>query len=207
MIHDALNLDGKVETLKSYYANWAENYDRDVAEEAYTGPRFSSTLFRAVRSRLTFAKPWKFMDAGCGTGLVGVELAHLGYEAIDGFDLSADMVQIAQKLSLYKTLKSNIDLTQPITEFPNKAYHVTFCTGVFTLAHVPPSAMQQLIDLTVKDGIIITSTRTSYYEEYGWESAVNDFIAQNQIKLIGKIWNAPYTKDGNAHYWAHQVLQ
>ncbi len=54
----------------------------------------------------------KILDAGCGTGLVGIALKQKGYESVDGFDLSEEMIKVAAATGVYKSLNSGIDMTK-----------------------------------------------------------------------------------------------
>ncbi len=206
-IHNALNLDGNPETLKRYYADWAARYDADVADEMYAGPQVMVDLLNAVLSKgAADSAEIKIIDAGCGTGLVGKLLHDQGLHHIDGFDLSSDMVKQAAQLNIYKNLIGNVDLNQPLTQYAPSSYDVVMCCGVFTLGHVPPEAMAQLLYLCKSGGLIITSTRTAYYDASDYQQVTDQLIQDGQVELLQLLRDAPYTTDGNSHYWAYRKI-
>ena len=83
-------------------------YDQDMLDWKYSGPKEAVEVFKKHAEN----KNIKIFDAGCGTGLVGVELKKFGYKYYDGADLSQSLLDLIPQ-SLYQKL-SNIDLNQKI---------------------------------------------------------------------------------------------
>ena len=90
-IDAALHLDGDPQNVKQFYADWAQKYNQDVNSAEYSGPVIAAKLLNQHLSE----KKARILDAGCGTGLVGVELQRLDYIHVDGFDLSLEMAELA----------------------------------------------------------------------------------------------------------------
>jgi len=208
-VQSALDLDSDADSIKSYYAKWAESYDEDL-DGYYTAPRMmtgllceclddQATNLRAERSEL------EIMDTGCGTGLVGEMLDQSGFRRIDGTDISQEMVDKAKKLDVYRSLHGGIDVNKaPRPEWIDAYDLVTSC-GVFTLGHVPPKALHQLIKMTRPGGLIVASTRTTYYDETDYQQVSDDLLASGKANLVKQLRDAPYTMDEDAHYWVYQV--
>lgn len=229
-IAQALKLDGSAEALKTYYRQWAESYNHDLQGD-YIGASVLCDFFRdsvfahaqgdrnAVMDAATLdaATPdaptladLKIADMGCGTGLVGQVLWEQGARIIDGMDLSPDMVEQARQLTkgghrVYRSLYGDVDLNQPIPAEWRQSYDVTLCCGVFTLGHVHPKALYQLLNMTRSGGVVVLSTRTSYYESSGYQAVNDEVVNDGTAHLLACLKDAPYTKDSDAHYWAYQV--
>jgi len=80
-VKHAHNLDGDTTRLKTYYQSWADRYDADVGNERYSAPAYIADLLNHLPSNDdTMVDPENpeiaILDAGCGTGLVGKELAN-----------------------------------------------------------------------------------------------------------------------------------
>ncbi len=206
-IKEAHRLSGDADKLRDYYDVWAAAYDTDVSNEKYIGPKFISEFYDRIRQHHgdQTRSEAKVMDAGCGTGLVGAILYKMGYRQIDGFDLSDKMVEVADQLGCYSELKGSIDLTRKMEDYEDNAYDGTLSCGVFTLGHVPPEAMEELIRITRPGGFVVVSTRKSYYDSTNFQEAVDKLQAENKIKLTEAVMDGPYIDEEGAHYWACQV--
>ena len=135
--------------VMNYYDEWGlENkYDQDMAEWNYTGPKETVEVFKKYSKN----KNAKIYDAGCGTGLVGVELKKFGYHYFDGADLSQKLLDLVPK-NLYQNL-SKIDLNKNININDNN-YDAVMCVGTFTFGHVKPPALDEFIRITKNQGLI-----------------------------------------------------
>ena len=64
-------MEGGPETCRDIYADWANDYDRDTLDGmGYVGP---SLVAEALAERISSGA--RILDAGCGTGLAGEQLA------------------------------------------------------------------------------------------------------------------------------------
>lgn len=209
-IHDALTLDQNPEKLIRHYSQWAEDYDHDVCQEGYVAPNFLADYLNSINSHIDLPLPapqdLRILDAGCGTGLVGIALKQRGYARIDGFDLSETMIGFARETGAYDTLHGGCDLNRPISQIEQDTYDVTLCCGVFTTGHVAPSALCELIRVTRPLGFIIVSTRKSYYESTPFQSTIAELERGGLIKQLDCVWEGPYLAEEAAHYWLIQAL-
>ena len=206
LIHNAINLDGSIEKINKFYDDWAETYEVDLGE-AYIAPKFIvNYLLEVLKSAQIPLDSLKIMDAGCGTGLIGKLLYEEGVRHIDGFDLSPEMVAVAARLNIYGTLRGEVDLSQALDDYPPNMYDVVICGGVFTFGHVPPQGLEQLVYLCRAGGIVILSTRTTYYDATDFQALSDQLIEAGRIELLQVIRDAPYTSDGYAHYWIYRCL-
>lgn len=196
-IDAALHLDGDPGKVKQFYAEWAKSYDRDVGDARYNGPEIAARLLQQYLED----EAAQLLDAGCGTGQVGRELHALGYRVIDGFDLSAEMAELADATGVYRRVVGDIDMMRALDDFPHSEYDALLSIGVFTLGHVPPEALDVLVQMLRAGGLLLISTRTHYYDQTDFQQQVDAMLAQGLMKQLQVIWDAPYNHDGDAHYW------
>ena len=71
--------------VMDFYDEWGldNKYDKDMVEWNYTGPKETVEVFKKHQKE----KDINIYDAGCGTGLVGVELKKYGFTNFFGADL------------------------------------------------------------------------------------------------------------------------
>lgn len=206
-IHVSHALSGNVDALQEHYADWATNYDRDVADNGYVGAvQTAELLDRYVRRWDSLPEPGevRVLDAGCGTGLVGQELKDRGFAKVDGFDISAEMVEEAARTGAYNKLLENCDVTERIEELASDAYDAAVSAGVFTLGHVPPTAMNEMARLVRTDGIIVVGTRKSYVEKTNFADYCKTFSKEGKIEVVDVV-KAPYIEEEPGEYWVFRA--
>lgn len=199
-IDAALHLDGDPQNVKQFYEDWARNYNLDTTSSDYTGPAISAKLL----SQYLPAKDSMLLDAGCGTGLVGIELKALGYDRVDGFDLSDSMAEQAIATGAYQQVLGGIDMMRAAENYADANYAAILSVGVFTLGHVPPEALIVLLQLASPGGLLLISTRTHYYDQTNFQLVMDDLVDSGQLELLQVIRDAPYNNDGDGHYWVMQ---
>jgi SAM-dependent methyltransferase len=79
------------------YGEWAETYEATVAA-GLDGP-----ILERVAS-IEFEKIYEAADLACGTGRTGEWLRTKGVEAIDGVDITPEMLAIAERKNIYRRL-------------------------------------------------------------------------------------------------------
>ena len=152
----------KLKTTKEvmkYYDEWGvkNKYDKDMVDWNYTGPKETVEVFKKYAKN----KDVKIFDAGCGTGLVGLELRKFGYLNIDGADLSQKLLDLVPKCS-YRSLEQ-IDLNKSLNK-QNDIYDAVMCVGTFTFGHVKPPALDEFIRITKNKGLICFTINEGIYK-------------------------------------------
>lgn len=196
-IDAALHLDGDPENVRQFYEEWARTYNLDTTDSDYTGPAVSARLLQQYLPDTDS----QLLDAGCGTGLVGLELQKLGFERIDGFDLSEAMAELARNTGSYQTVLGGIDMMKAADSYPAQHYDAILSVGVFTLGHVPPQALLVLADMVRPGGILVISTRTHYYDQTDFQQVVDTELGSGNLTQLQLLRDAPYNQDGDGHYW------
>ena len=191
------------EEIMKYYDQWGTNnkYDKDMIEWDYTGPKETVDTFKKYANN----KEIKIYDAGCGTGLVGVELKKNGYTNFDGVDLSEKLLDLVPN-GLYKNL-SKADLNKPLNISDNK-YDAILCVGTFTFGHVKPQALDEFIRIIKNKGLICFTINEGIYEEYGFYKKINELI-EKKLWIKKEFFKSNYisSKDVNAWLGLYEVIK
>ncbi|MCR9128989.1 MAG: class I SAM-dependent methyltransferase [Alphaproteobacteria bacterium] len=170
------NLSGKPEECVDAYKDWAKTYDQDtVGGMNYVGPKISAKRLAAL-----VGPDARILDAGCGTGLAGVELAELGFKTIDGMDISPDMLGEARKKGPYRELQVE-DMTKPLS-YETDAYDAVVCVGTFTHAHVGPKGFNELIRVTKPGGPIVATVHEDVWPD-GYEDHFRALEADGRARV------------------------
>ena len=93
----------------------------------------------------------RIMDAGAGTGQIGVELKNLGYVDIDALDISQEMLNVAKEKNAYRKLICAPLSDQRTPGVETDEYDALVCCGTLVLAHVRPAAFDEMIRM-VRNG-------------------------------------------------------
>ena len=185
----------KPEELLKYYQDWTDNnkYNKDMVDWNYTAPQETVSVLR----KYALNKNSKVLDAGCGTGLVGIELKKYGYSNIEGIDFSQHMLDLVPP-GIYKKIKK-IDLNKPL-EFKNNIYDVVMCVGTFTYGHVKPHALDEIIRITKNKGLICFTVNEGIYEEYGFDKKIKE-LTNNKLWNIKEFFKSNYITNKDVEAW------
>ena len=196
----------KIKTTKEllkYYQDWTCNnkYNKDMVDWNYTAPQETVKVLK----KYALNKNFKILDAGCGTGLVGIELKKYGYSNIEGIDFSQNMLDLVPQ-SVYKKIEK-IDLNNTL-EFKDNTYDVVMCVGTFTYGHVKPHALDELIRITRSKGWICFTINEGIYEEYGFDDKIKE-LSYNKYWNVKEFFKSNYitSKDVNAWLCIAEILK
>ena len=181
------------EEIMQHYDKWGDKYDQDMIDWNYTGPKETVNIFKKYAE----SKDIKIFDAGCGTGLVGIELKKFGYTNVDGADLSKKLLNLIPK-GLYNKLEQ-IDLNKPLSKKSN-IYDAVLCVGTFTFGHVKPPALDELIKLVKNKGLICFTVNEGIYEEYGFDKKIKD-LSNNKYWKVKEFFKSNYIASKNVNAW------
>ncbi|MDC3037398.1 class I SAM-dependent methyltransferase [Candidatus Pelagibacter sp.] len=189
------------EEVMRYYDEWGEKdkYNRDMVNWNYTGPRETVNVIK----KYLLNKKGLFFDAGCGTGLVGLELKKFGFKNFHGADLSQKLLDTVPK-NLYQKL-FKIDLNKSI-EFSDNLYDNVMCVGTFTFGHVKSDALDEFIRITKPGGLICFTINEGIYTEYGFDKKILNLCKNNKWEEV-EFFKSDYiaSKDVNAWLGLYKV--
>ena len=197
------NVDNKLDIYKlttskellKYYQDWTKKnkYNQDMINWKYTAPQETVLVLK----KYAFNKNCKILDAGCGTGLVGIELKKYGYLNIDGVDFSQNMLDLVPQ-DIYKRIEK-VDLNMPL-KFKANMYDVVMCVGTFTYGHVKPQALDELIRITKNKGLICFTINEGIYEEYGFDNKVKE-LTNNKSWNVKEFFKSDYIVNKEVDAW------
>ena len=187
--------------VMKYYDEWGKGnkYNQDMADWNYTGPKETVEVFK----KYALNKDISIFDAGCGSGLVGLELKKFGYKYFHGADLSQKLLDTIPKNLYQKLIK--IDLNKPIN-INNNFFDAIMCVGTFTFGHVKPQALDEFIRITKSNGLICFTINEGIYEEYGFDKKIETLKKNNKWEEI-EFFKSDYiaSKDVNAWLGLYKV--
>ena len=189
--------------VMKYYDEWGDKdkYNKDMVDWNYTGPRATAETFNKYEKN----KDTLIFDAGCGTGLVGIELKKYSFKNFHGADLSQTLLDTVPKNLYLKLVK--VDLNKPI-EIENNFYGGVMCVGTFTFGHVKPNALDEFIRITKPGGLICFTINEGIHEEYGFDKRIISLKQNNKWEEI-EFFKSDYiaSKDVNAWLGLYKVTK
>ena len=121
--------------LSARYDEWANDYETDLENDfEWNGHE------RAVASLLPYIHSNSIiLDAGAGTGLVGLLLHAAGCTNLVAMDLSTGMLEQASKKQVYSELHQMVMGDE--LAFPSDHFDAAITVGVLTIGHAPPHSL------------------------------------------------------------------
>lgn len=131
--------------VRRLYDDWSASYEDEIAAAGYAAPiRVAEAL---AESGAWFAEP--VLDFGCGTGLAGKALHDLGFDVIDGVDVSPEMLAKAGAKGLYR----NLSLIGP-DDPPPAGYRTIAAVGVIGPGAAPVGLIDRLLAALAPGGLL-----------------------------------------------------
>ncbi|NER34911.1 MAG: class I SAM-dependent methyltransferase [Oscillatoria sp. SIO1A7] len=189
--------------LTDYYKQWAKDYDRELVDDCnYVAPeKVVEVLSKFV------AKNAKILDAGAGTGLVGQILYDNGYSHLEAMDISAEMLEQANKKNVYTALYQKV-MGEPLG-LPAESFDAIVSVGTFTYGHAPSSSFDELIRITKPGGYIVFTLRLDFYESSDFKQKMTALEEYGKWKLVevGDRFSPLSTAKPGGYYriWVYQV--
>lgn len=164
---------------RALYDEWAGSYDEELAADSqgYVAPVVAAETVADV-----VGVDGEILDAGCGTGLVGVALAARGARTIDGVDLSPGMLEKATATGAYRRL-APADLSRPLPVEAD-SYDVVVCVGTLTHGHVGPAAFGEFVRLARPGGVIVATVLDDIWDSGGYRAEVDRLEQMAMVEVV-----------------------
>ncbi|MEQ9488512.1 MAG: methyltransferase domain-containing protein [Alphaproteobacteria bacterium] len=172
---------------KARYDNWAETYNTDLTDDyGYQAPLITAELMASLLPRDS-----RVLDAGCGTGLLGIQMAAQGFDHLFGCDYSENMMAVAKRAGIYGALEV-VDLSARLP-YDDNSFEAVVSVGLPAI--VPGRCIQEFARITRADGHVFYCSGHDQFVSSGYESAIAELDGRLVLKEITnpKIFPA-YTK-------------
>jgi SAM-dependent methyltransferase len=177
----------------SYYDEFALTYDGDFAQDmGWNYPRAIADIY----SNIAAAEDVPIADIGCGTGLVAVELK-MSRDIIDGFDISPEMLRLAEDKSIYKALYK-ADLTGSLDAFPDD-YGAVVSAGTFTHGHLGPDALMNLLTMGRPGSLFVIGINKVHFDALKFGELIKELKFGSKISHTELREIPMYSKTDHEH--------
>jgi predicted TPR repeat methyltransferase len=146
------------DAIADYYDDWAGTYDATLASWDYQAPKDAAALLAPHLSPKA-----RILDVGCGTGLVADALSQHGDFHINGIDISAVSLKLAEKRGGYEKLVCHNLQEQPLP-LEDDSYDAAISVGVLTYIADAEALFRDLCRCVRADGVIAFTQRTDRWE-------------------------------------------
>lgn len=149
------------EDSRKLYADWAASYDTEFAGAMdYLLPAAVAEAFAREGGE------GPVLDVGAGTGLSGLRLMSLSVGPVDGVDISPEMLTRAEEKRVYRRLFQG-DVTGRL-DVADATYSGIISSGTFTLGHVGPEALDELLRVAAPGALFVLSVNAAHFEAAGF---------------------------------------
>lgn len=154
--------------VAAYYDDWAATYDATLEDWNYQAPAEAAAV---LGEKLTAGD--RVLDVGCGTGLFGQALARRLKCRIDGLDISAASLAIADKRGVYDRLQRH-DLQVTPLPVADDAFDAAACVGVLTYIEDAAGLLADLCRVVRPGGHILFTQRDDRWAEKKFDALITD---------------------------------
>ncbi len=156
-------------SVERSYDTFAEGgaYDDTFAEWGYVGPETAAAILRnyvPLESRV--------LDAACGSGLTGVALARLGYEDIEGIDISTRLLEIARRTAAYRRVQ-RVDMQSLPLPFDDDEFDAVSFIGALTYFETA-DVLRELCRIVRRGGHVVFSQRDDLMRDRDYETKLRE---------------------------------
>ena len=166
-----------LDELRGEYDRIASAYDAELLDGM--GYRSPAAVSEVVRRLLP--PDARVLDAGAGTGLLGVALAKDGFTRLDALDLSPGMLAEAARKEVYGDLRTG-RLGEALG-YSNGTYDAVVSAGVLTTGHAPATSLDELVRITRPGGHLIFTLRSDQMPP-GYDEKIAELQKARRWELV-----------------------
>ena len=163
---------------RQLYDEWAASYEQELAENGYATPGRCAAALHAFMPDPNLP----ILDFGCGTGMSGLALRLAGFTAIDGIDLSADMLKQATDKNIYRAL-TQIEVDEALHHMPGD-YAAIAAIGVIGAGAAPISVFDTLMNGLAAGGRFVFSFNDHALADPENEVKLNEWLDTGRAREL-----------------------
>ncbi|XP_046864215.1 methyltransferase-like protein 27 [Xenia sp. Carnegie-2017] len=210
LMKKAKTADVTLDDINDAYATHSAIYETGMKNNDYSGHIVAVSKLTQKLKEFEFTNNVRIIDMGCGTGMAGEQLSKHGYTNLDGVDLNFQMLELARKKGIYKSLQTGAMGSPNCKDLginPNE-YDAAICTGVLALAHVESEGLNDLIHVVKPGGLVCFSIRDMHYntKKCNFPESIEQNCKDGKWKLIDKHHQENYLEGDGAWYFVCQIL-
>ncbi len=164
--------------IKEIYASWADSYEADCADWGYATPARIALALRQCGANTE--KP--ALDFGCGTGLSGMALKGVGFQVVDGTDISSEMLAQAETKPAYRQVWKGVPGS--MGHLKRGDYATIAATGVVSLGAAPPETLDMLIDTIGAGGFLAFSFNDATLADRSYTDRLDIAVLAPDIEVV-----------------------
>lgn len=202
---------GLEEKIEELYDDW-DTYEEDVLNVDYKGPQKGAALFAEVCPDRKIS----VLDCGAGSGLSGQGLYDEGFKNLHALDISQNILDIAKKRGIYKTLvcsEAGNASKLPYEDDKFDALYSVGCVGPFSMRMV---AMKEWVRIVKPGGVIMIIGRHKYWQPNDgkqetefreeFKTVVEELEKAKKVEMIAKKVIPDYIESTEGIGFAYKVL-
>ncbi|KAM7451520.1 Methyltransferase domain [Porites harrisoni] len=168
--YEKIGKDSTHDEVRQLYDEWAVKYDEQIGA---AGAAFHKPLSDYMNSFVKESFPntpkdqLKILDAGAGTGPIGIELDKLGYTCVHALDISEEMLNVARQKGVpYKRFICTALTEKRVCEVETGEFDIVIAAGALIMANVRPEALVEIVRMVKKGGLVCFSLRYNEVDHY-----------------------------------------
>jgi SAM-dependent methyltransferase len=192
-----------MDQLRAEYDRIASAYDAELVD----GMGYRSPAAVTAVARRVLPAEARILDAGAGTGLLGVALAGAGFTRLEGLDLSSGMLAEAARKNVYAELREGRLGSE--LDYETGRFDGVVSAGVLTVGHAPAECLDELVRITRTGGHVIFTLRADQVPA-GYREKIAELESVGRWELVerGEEFQALPTAEPEVlvRVWVFRVL-
>ena len=195
-------------TVERDYDTFAEKgaYDETFDVWGYVGPETAAAILKNYVSMQS-----RILDAACGSGLTGTALRNLGYAHIEGIDISAQLLALAEQTGAYERVE-RVDMQSFPLPFEDGEFDAVNFIGALTYFETT-EILRELCRIVRSGGHVVFSQRDDIMRDQDYGEQLRELERDQCWKRVFGTEPMPYLPEHpeygaaiKVQYFVYEVL-